>query len=67
MGGNSFITAFDGLQWNNKGYDRAVKYAKKFTHISPVWLQVVPSNGKTGAKYEVKGTHDIDKGKVYPA
>ncbi|XP_055346778.1 chitinase domain-containing protein 1-like [Paramacrobiotus metropolitanus] len=47
--------------WNNKGYDRAVKYAKKFTHICPVWLQVVP--GSTAkVPFEVRGTHDVDQG-----
>ena len=49
-------------QWNNKGYDRAVKFAKKFTHISPVWLQIHPGSGK-GEDYVVKGTHDIDNSK----
>ncbi|OWA51355.1 Chitinase domain-containing protein 1 [Hypsibius exemplaris] len=49
--------------WNNKGYDRAVKYAQKFTHISPVWLQVHPGEAR-GEDYVVKGTHDIDNGWV---
>ncbi|GLV39421.1 uncharacterized protein CBL_13300 [Carabus blaptoides fortunei] len=45
--------------WNNHGYDVAKIFGSKFTHISPVWLQVVRA-GKN--KYEIKGTHDIDKG-----
>ncbi|ENN71137.1 hypothetical protein HUJ04_007583 [Dendroctonus ponderosae] len=44
--------------WNNHGYDVAKIFGNKFTHISPVWLQI----RRTGPrKYEVTGTHDIDK------
>ena len=28
------------LQWNSHGYDIAKTFARKFTHISPVWLQL---------------------------
>ena len=28
------------MQWNNHGYDTAKWFARRFTHISPVWLQV---------------------------
>ena len=28
------------LQWNSHGYDIAKMFARKFTHISPVWLQL---------------------------
>ena len=28
------------LQWNSHGYDIAKIFAGKFTHISPVWLQL---------------------------
>jgi len=28
------------FQWNNHGYDIAKWFAAKFTHISPVWLQL---------------------------
>lgn len=52
---------FFALQWNNKGYDRAVKFAHKFTHISPVWLQA--HTNKEASRYVIKGTHDIDAGK----
>lgn len=45
--------------WNNHGYDVAKIFGNKFTHISPVWLQVIRA-GKN--KYELKGTHDVDKG-----
>lgn len=46
------------LQWNNHGYDVAKTFGSKFTHISPVWLQV-RRKGKN--RYEVTGTHDVDK------
>lgn len=37
------------IQWNNHGYDTAKWFAKKFTHISPVWLQV---------RYSISPLHD---------
>jgi chitinase domain-containing protein 1 len=43
--------------WNNHGYDTAKWFTNKFTHISPVWLQVRPS----GSSYSLTGTHDIDQ------
>ncbi|CAH1108406.1 unnamed protein product [Psylliodes chrysocephalus] len=44
--------------WNNHGYDIAKIFGNKFTHISPVWLQIK----RTGfEKYEISGTHDVDK------
>lgn len=46
------------LQWNNHGYDIAKIFGNKFTHISPVWLQITPQGAE---KYLVKGTHDVDK------
>ncbi|XP_044738709.1 chitinase domain-containing protein 1 [Chrysoperla carnea] len=45
--------------WNNHGYDVAKWFGNKFTHISPVWLQI---HRRSPLKYEVTGTHDIDKG-----
>ncbi|CAH1377110.1 unnamed protein product [Tenebrio molitor] len=56
---------FDGLvlgyvtPWNNEGYDVAKIFGNKFTHISPVWLEVKQS--KKDTKYELNGTHDVDK------
>lgn len=44
--------------WNNHGYDVAKIFGNKFTHISPVWLQIKRKGPKS---YEVTGTHDIDK------
>ncbi|CAG9857856.1 unnamed protein product [Phyllotreta striolata] len=44
--------------WNNHGYDVAKIFGNKFTHISPAWLQI----RRTGVeKYEITGTHDVDK------
>ncbi|XP_025831857.1 chitinase domain-containing protein 1 [Agrilus planipennis] len=56
--------SFDGLvlgyvtPWNNHGYDVAKIFGNKFTHISPVWLQV---RCIKPAQYEITGTHDVDK------
>lgn len=44
--------------WNNHGYDIAKNFSAKFTHISPVWLQV---KRRDVNKYEITGTHDIDR------
>ena len=33
----------------------------KFSSISPVWLQIVPSVGDGSSDYMIQGTHDIDK------
>lgn len=44
--------------WNSKGYDHSKTFANKLDIISPVWLQIE----RVGRlKYELKGTHDIDK------
>ncbi|XP_003382825.2 PREDICTED: chitinase domain-containing protein 1-like [Amphimedon queenslandica] len=44
--------------WNNHGYDTAKWFANKFTHISPVWLQIKPAR----QMFEMTGIHDIDQG-----
>ncbi|KAK9885338.1 hypothetical protein WA026_010837 [Henosepilachna vigintioctopunctata] len=55
--------SFDGIvlgyitPWNNHGYDIAKIFGNKFTHISPVWLQIKRNDA---LKYELSGTHDID-------
>ena len=36
----SIVECFSLPQWNNHGYDIAKWFAAKFTHISPVWLQL---------------------------
>ncbi|XP_052765098.1 chitinase domain-containing protein 1-like [Mya arenaria] len=45
--------------WNNHGYDVAKIFSRKFTYISPVWLQV---RRKPGGVFHITGDHDIDKG-----
>ena len=45
--------------WNSHGYAVAKTFGNKFTMISPVWLQVVPGEGKE--KYAVAGLHDVDQ------
>ncbi|KAK7469955.1 hypothetical protein BaRGS_00036059 [Batillaria attramentaria] len=47
--------------WNNHGYDVAKMFGRKFTHISPVWLQL---KRKPGGAFVIEGGHDIDKGWV---
>ncbi|UXI21444.1 calcium-independent phospholipase A2-gamma-like [Sarcoptes scabiei] len=46
--------------WNSHGYDVAKIFARKFTHISPVWLQarLTPNDDD----FIVEGKHDIDFG-----
>lgn len=53
-----FLYCFLIFQWNNHGYDIAKIFGNKFTHISPVWLQV---NRLGENNYDIKGTHDVDK------
>lgn len=43
--------------WNNHGYDIAKWMGHKFTHISPVWLQL---RHNADMKYKITGTHDVD-------
>jgi len=53
--GNIFPSLF---QWNSHGYDVAKWFGAKFTHISPVWLQI---KRKPGGAFVIEGGHDIDK------
>ena len=39
--------------WNTKGYEIALTFSRKFTHISPVWFQVLPDGEITG-KQDIK-------------
>lgn len=41
--------------WNNKGYIFSKQFAKKFTHLSPVWFQCKPPK----AKYNCVGDHEV--------
>lgn len=45
--------------WNSHGYDVAKLFGRKFSFISPVWLQVQKQAPNT---YSLTGTHDIDLG-----
>ncbi|CRK90630.1 CLUMA_CG004332, isoform A [Clunio marinus] len=45
--------------WNSHGYDVAKIFGPKLNIISPVWLQIMRISDQ---KYEITGTHDIDKG-----
>jgi chitinase domain-containing protein 1 len=44
--------------WNGRGYDLAKWFASKFTHISPVWYQLILEDNM---KPELKGGHDVDQ------
>lgn len=43
--------------WNNNGYDIAKMFSRKFTYVSPVWLQI----RKISGRYAIEGKHDIDQ------
>ena len=48
--------------WNSHGYDVAKTFGEKFSLISPVWLQIQPSNENDPSKpYLIGGSHDIDR------
>lgn len=44
--------------WNPKGYEIAEKFAAKFSHLSPVWLQLKIDHENEEVRLE--GTQDID-------
>ncbi|XP_068207848.1 chitinase domain-containing protein 1 [Palaemon carinicauda] len=46
--------------WNNHGYDVAKILGGKFTHVSPVWLQLK----RQASQNFITGEHDIDQGWV---
>ena len=59
-----FSTILDiNIRRNNKGYDNAKIFNRKFTYVSPVWLQIKPKLQGTKISTEITGKHDIDKGK----
>ncbi|XP_007947480.1 chitinase domain-containing protein 1 [Orycteropus afer afer] len=45
--------------WNSHGYDIAKTFGSKFTHVSPVWLQL---KRRGREMFEVAGLHDVDPG-----
>lgn len=62
---DSKVKHFEGMSlgyvtpWNNRGYDVAKWAGHKFTHISPVWLQILYG---PELKFKILGSHDIDVG-----
>ncbi|KAG0718738.1 Chitinase domain-containing protein 1 [Chionoecetes opilio] len=44
--------------WNNHGYDVVKLFGGKFSHVSPVWLQLRHTAGQT----LITGDHDVDQG-----
>eukprot|EP00730_Choanoeca_flexa_P009300 TRINITY_DN12625_c1_g1_i2.p1 TRINITY_DN12625_c1_g1~~TRINITY_DN12625_c1_g1_i2.p1 ORF type:complete len:408 (+),score=71.00 TRINITY_DN12625_c1_g1_i2:80-1303(+) len=44
--------------WNKGGYDTAVRFRGKLTHVSPVWFQM---ERRGPEKYELKGEQDVDQ------
>ena len=50
--------AFPCLCRNSKGYEIAEHFSAKFTHISPVWLQL--RLGAAADAFSVTGQHDVD-------
>ena len=48
--------------WNSHGYDVAKTFGDKLSLVSPVWLQIQPSDKQNpSVPYIIGGTHDIDK------
>jgi chitinase domain-containing protein 1 len=43
---------------NGRGYDIAKSHGHRFSHISPVWLQLRAQGGG----YALTGQHDVDQG-----
>eukprot|EP01083_Nonionella_stella_P038771 105389_1 len=46
--------------WNTKGYKWSTLYAKKFTHISPVWYDIQPIPGSSISSYMLLGESNVD-------
>eukprot|EP00879_Flechtneria_rotunda_P014230 GHRR01014867.1.p1 GENE.GHRR01014867.1~~GHRR01014867.1.p1 ORF type:complete len:210 (+),score=52.45 GHRR01014867.1:181-810(+) len=45
--------------WNSHGYEVAVRWRAKFSHISPVWYQLRP--GDKEGSFQLSGGHDVDQ------
>ena len=58
--GSSCTTQPRGLLYhrNSKGYDVAMRWRAKFSHISPVWYQI----RWNGTDFMLSGQHDVDAG-----
>lgn len=48
--------------WNSHGYDLAKWFASTFTHISPVWYQLVLNDDHDRTRPSLAGGHDVDAG-----
>ncbi|CAN0899115.1 Chitinase domain-containing protein 1 [Linum grandiflorum] len=44
--------------WNSKGYEIAIKFTDKFTHLSPVWYDLKSQ----GSELVLEGRHNADRG-----
>ncbi|XP_050235750.1 uncharacterized protein LOC126685828 [Mercurialis annua] len=44
--------------WNAKGYEMAIRFTNKFTHLSPVWYDLKSK----GTELILEGRHNADKG-----
>lgn len=53
---NSMVLAYV-TPWNSKGYDMAIKFRAKLTHVSPVWYQLK----RIGTELQLFGKHDADQ------
>jgi chitinase domain-containing protein 1 len=58
VGLNSQTHSQISLQWNSRGYDVAKMFGNKFSHVSPVWLQIKMNQDQRSTRIE--GVHDID-------
>ena len=50
--------------WNPRGFEAALKFHKKITHVSPVWYQIVaapPGCGNKGVGPVLKGGEGVDE------
>jgi chitinase domain-containing protein 1 len=44
--------------WNRRGYEVAVQFRGKFSHLAPVWFQIERTGPET---YAVRGDQDVDR------
>ena len=42
--------------WNERGYDMALHYAHRFTHLSPIWYNIRPA----ASSWTLDGRHNVD-------
>jgi chitinase domain-containing protein 1 len=46
--------------WNRAGYEMALRYPAKFTHLSPTWYELV-FDTKDKSRLRLNGDHDVDQ------